>query len=90
MITEADGFKRIEGSDPWADGVHATYDNTVLLHDCYKTCKHFGEKVDYPSWWFGKARCLLQTGAHTHEVEFDNTSFMYCDLYEEEGKNKDP
>ena len=33
MITEADGFKRIEGSNPWADGVHATYDNTVLLHE---------------------------------------------------------
>ena len=33
MITDADGFKHIEGSEPWYDGVYATYDNTVLLHE---------------------------------------------------------
>jgi hypothetical protein len=33
MIIEADGFKRIEGFDRWQDGLYATYENTVLLHE---------------------------------------------------------
>ena len=33
MITEADGFKRVEGSDPYRIGIHVIYDNTVLLHE---------------------------------------------------------
>ena len=33
MITEADGFKHIEGFEPWQEGLYATYDNTVLLHE---------------------------------------------------------
>ena len=33
MIIEADGFKHIEGFDRWQDGLYATYENTVLLHE---------------------------------------------------------
>ena len=33
MITEHDGFKHVEGHDSEREGIHATYDNTVLLHE---------------------------------------------------------
>ena len=33
MITEPDGFKHVEGHDAERAGIHATYDNTVLLHE---------------------------------------------------------
>jgi hypothetical protein len=33
MITESDGFKHVEGHDAERAGIHATYDNTVLLHE---------------------------------------------------------
>ena len=36
MITEADGFKRVEVGDHWYDGLYATYENTVLLHEQVK------------------------------------------------------
>lgn len=53
------------------------------LHECYETCKHFGENVDYPSWWNGKARCMLSTGKNLHGTVFDNLCQIWCDLYEE-------
>ena len=33
MITEPDGFKHVEGHDAERAGIHATYENTVLLHE---------------------------------------------------------
>ena len=33
MITEPDGFKHVEGHDSERAWIHATYDNTVLLHE---------------------------------------------------------
>lgn len=36
MITEHDGFKHVEGHDAERAGIHATYDNTVLLHEQVK------------------------------------------------------
>jgi hypothetical protein len=36
MITEPDGFKHVEGHDSEREGIHATYDNTVLLHEQVK------------------------------------------------------
>ena len=36
MITEADGFKRPEKGDPMGEGIMATYENTVLLHEQVK------------------------------------------------------
>ena len=54
------------------------------LHKCYGTCKHFGEKIDYPSWWFGEPRCLLCDGNHIKSILFDNRWFTYCDLYEKD------
>ena len=56
------------------------------MWDCTETCKHFGEKVDYPEWWNGKARCLLPAeggGAKMKSVVFDNTWYSYCSMYEE-------
>ena len=53
------------------------------MWDCRETCRHFGESVDYPSWWNGEARCCLPfTGKNTESVLFDNRWFMYCKLYE--------
>lgn len=45
MITEADGFKHIEGFEPWQDGVYATYDNTVLLHEQVKELRELLQKL---------------------------------------------
>ena len=33
MIIDEDGFKRVEVGDHWYDGLYATYENTVLLHE---------------------------------------------------------
>ncbi len=33
MTTEHDGFKHVEGHDSERAGIHATYENTVLLHE---------------------------------------------------------
>ena len=52
------------------------------MWDCTKTCKRFGEHVDYPSWWFGEGRCLLPKNEHFKEVYFDNGCYFYCALYE--------
>lgn len=49
------------------------------LYDCMETCRHAKEKVDYPSWWFGRPRCML---ADIQMVSFDNRAFAYCRLYE--------
>ena len=54
------------------------------MWDCAETCKHYGEKVDYPSWWFGKARCLLCDHEHYKSIVFDNRYFSYCTRYERE------
>ena len=45
MITEADGFKRVEGGDHWYDGLYATYENTVLLHEQVKELRELLEKL---------------------------------------------
>ena len=45
MIIEADGFKHIEGFDRWQDGLYATYENTVLLHEQVKELRELLEKV---------------------------------------------
>lgn len=45
MITEADGFKRVEGNDPYRIGIHAIYDNTVLLHEQVKEMLELLEKL---------------------------------------------
>ena len=55
------------------------------MWECRETCKHFGEHVDYPSWWNGEARCLLCTDGHTKSLIFDNRWFAWCDLYESKG-----
>ena len=51
------------------------------LHMCYETCIIFGENVDYPSWWDGKARCMLGSGEHLHSTIFENRVQVWCDLY---------
>lgn len=51
--------------------------------DCVETCRHFGEKVDYPDWWRGKARCLL---GDWYEIEFDNRAYICCRRYEAKGE----
>ena len=53
------------------------------MWDCRKTCKHFGEAVDYPSWWFGEGRCLLADNKSMKSILFDNCWFCYCTRYEE-------
>ena len=55
---------------------------TPEVWDCRKTCKRFGEKVDYPSWWFGEARCLLPKNGDWEQFVFDNTVHFTCKLYE--------
>ena len=45
MITEADGFKRVEGNDPYRIGIHVIYDNTVLLHEQVKELREILEKT---------------------------------------------
>ena len=45
MITEADGFKRVEVGDHWYDGLYATYENTVLLHEQVKELREIQEKI---------------------------------------------
>ena len=52
------------------------------MWECKETCKHFGESVDYPSWWFGEARCTLCNTSNMKVVSFDNRGFVYCELYE--------
>ena len=57
------------------------------MWDCTETCKHFGENVDYPSWWNGKSRCLIPgegsgKNARMKSVVFDNSWFTYCTYYE--------
>ena len=49
------------------------------LWDCRRTCKRFGEKVDYPSWWFGEARCLL---VEIKSKSVNNKSVAWCTKYE--------
>ena len=46
MITEADGFKRVEGGDHWYDGLYATYENTVLLHEQVKELRELLQKLE--------------------------------------------
>ena len=45
MITEADGFKRVEVGDHWYDGLYATYENTVLLHEQVKDLREVQDKI---------------------------------------------
>ena len=45
MIIEADGFKHIEGFERWQDGLYATYENTVLLHEQVKELRELLEKL---------------------------------------------
>jgi len=45
MITEADGFKHVEGHDSERAGIHATYDNTVMLHEQVKDLREIMEKT---------------------------------------------
>lgn len=54
------------------------------LYECMETCRRSHESIDYPSWWFGKPRCLL---ADIQLVSFDNRCFAYCSLYERGDKN---
>jgi predicted metal-binding protein len=61
------------------------YDIVTPVHpmwECRETCRRFGEKLDYPSWWFGEARCLLPEGNNMKHVNFDNRCYIWCDLYE--------
>lgn len=55
---------------------------TPTMWECVKTCKHFGENIDYPEWWFGKPRCLLPDGNCMKSILFDNRWFCYCTKYE--------
>lgn len=50
--------------------------------ECTKTCKRFGENVDYPSWWHGQGRCLLPKENDWERVVLDNRCFFWCKLYE--------
>ena len=50
------------------------------LYECQKTCKHFGESVDYPSWWFGEARCLLMD---YEQKVVNNRCIAWCKRYEQ-------
>lgn len=53
------------------------------MWECTETCRHFGEEVDSPSWWFGQKRCLLPKGmADMDQTIFDNIVFIYCKHYE--------
>ena len=46
MIIEADGFKRVEVGDHWYDGLYATYENTVLLHEQVKELRELLQKLE--------------------------------------------
>lgn len=46
MIIEEDGFKHIEGFDRWQDGLYATYENTVLLHEQVKELRERLQKLE--------------------------------------------
>ena len=46
MIIEADGFKRVERGDHWYDGLYATYENTVLLHEQVKELRELLQKLE--------------------------------------------
>ena len=51
------------------------------MWDCRKTCARFGEKVDYPEWWNGEARCLYGFDK-VDQVVHDNVTHFYCRFYE--------
>ena len=53
------------------------------LWECRKTCTRFGELVDYPSWWFGEARCRL---VDIRSKVINNTYVAWCENYEAAGK----
>ena len=45
MITEPDGFKHVDGHDAERAWIHATYDNTVLLHEQVKDLREVQDKI---------------------------------------------
>lgn len=49
------------------------------IWECRESCRHFGEKVDYPDWWFGEGRCLL---ADTESTVVNNRYISWCKKYE--------
>ena len=58
-----------------------------IMWECRKTCRHFGENVDYPLWWWGEARCLYPDTKTMKHAEFDNRCYIYCTLYEPKNKS---